>query len=327
MEERLWCQKLPDIQTKAILKGILAGNLLIVMLFFFSIIFSFSSPSYGFELGLKTGSTKGTYYQIARDLSLLSKGYKLRLNVMPSEGSVENIIGILADEKVHLAIVQDDVMAFIKLESEQQSADKVYRAVIDKTRWVFPLYNEEIHVLGKKSISSFEQLQGKRVAVGSPGSGTRLTSNLMFSLSGIKPAKEIETGAQDSLSALMRNQVDAMIQVAGYPVKLFEEFSNPRGFHLIPVTNRKVLELYTPSLIPRKTYNWQNASIDTAAVKAALVTIDYDGKVCDLIGKLGETITDNIDWLRKYGHPKWKSVDLDFKMRLWNRSPCIKSSQ
>ncbi len=163
--------------------------------------------------------------------------------------------------------------------------------------------------------------------MGSPDSGTRLTSYLMFNLSGIKPAKEIEIGDQEALDALISDQIDAMIQVAGYPVRLFKEFGNPSGFHLIPLTNKRILELYSPSLIPRKTYQWQKSSIDTAAVKAVLITIDYDGNVCDLIGKLGETITNNIDWLRQNGHPKWKTVDLDFKMPRWKRSTCIKGPQ
>src|SRR5437763_14175472 len=42
-----------------------------------------------------------------------------------------------------------------------------------KIKMVFPLYNEEIHLLAKKGINSFDDLANKRVAIGREGSGTR----------------------------------------------------------------------------------------------------------------------------------------------------------
>ena len=323
MDKRLCILNLLGFQIKKISKGILTHNLLIVLLIFIGTTFSLSSPIDGAELGLKTGSTKGTYYQFGRDLSLLSKGYGLEIDVITSKGSFENLISILEDEKVQLAIVQHDVMAFITLTSEQEPSDKAFKAAVDKTRLMYPLYNEEVHILAKKTISSFEQLNGKRVAVGSPGSGTLLTSNIMLTSSGIRPGKRLEIGYQNALRALSNGKIDAMINVAGYPVKLFEEVSNPGGFHLLPIKNKAILDFYGSSVIPKRTYSWQPNDIDTVAVKAALVTYDYEGKDCRLVGKLGKIIAENIGWLRKYGHPKWKSVDLDFKLDVWKRSSCF----
>jgi TM2 domain-containing membrane protein YozV len=59
MEEPVCYKKLQSIQIRAVIKGIIAVNSLICMLSLFCIIFAFSSPSYGLELGLKTGSAKG----------------------------------------------------------------------------------------------------------------------------------------------------------------------------------------------------------------------------------------------------------------------------
>ena len=31
-----------------------------------------------------------------------------------------------------------------------------------------------------------------------------------------------------------------------------------------------------------------------------------------------------MDWLRENGHPKWKSVDLDFPLKGWEQYDCVK---
>ncbi len=326
MDKRHCIFKSIGFRIKTLSKGFFTNASWLVLVIFLGASFLFSSPIQGAELGLKTGSTKGTYYQFGRDLSLLSKGYGLDLDVITSKGSVENLIGILTDDEVQLAIVQHDVMAFITIKSLQEPSDKIFGAAVEITRLIYPLYNEEIHILAKKSISRFADLQGKSVAVGTPGSGTLLTSNLMLTTAGIEPSKRVEIGYQDALRALTQGRVDAMIYVAGYPVKLFKEFSNPGDFHFIPVRNKAILEFYGSSIIPRRTYSWQTKDINTVAVKAALVTYNYkskEGKDCRLVGKLAKIIAENIEWLRKQGHPKWKSVDLDANLGGWKKSACF----
>jgi TRAP-type uncharacterized transport system substrate-binding protein len=57
-----------------------------------------------------------------------------------------------------------------------------------------PLYNEEIHLLGRRDIADFDNLTGKRVAVGEDGSSTFLTARLLFEVSGIKPKEMVTIG-------------------------------------------------------------------------------------------------------------------------------------
>ena len=151
-----------------------------------------------------------------------------------------------------------------------------------------------------------------------------MTSKIMLTSSGVKPAKRIEIGSLKALGALMDGDIEAMVYVAGSPVNLFKEFNNPGDFHLIPVTNKKVLEFYDYSIIHANTYPWQSRDVKTVAVKGILATLDYEGQACQHVRKLGEIIVDNIEWLRQYGHPKWKSVDLDFHLGFWKKSTCVK---
>ena len=52
---------------------------------------------------------------------------------------------------------------------------------------VFPLYNEEIHLLGRRGITDFDDLTDRRVAIGREGSGTYLTARLLFKVSEVTP--------------------------------------------------------------------------------------------------------------------------------------------
>jgi hypothetical protein len=42
------------------------------------------------------------------------------------------------------------------------------------------------------------------------------------------------------------------------------------------------------------------------------------------VGKFGQILNENIDWLRENGHPKWKSVDLNYPLRGWDQYDCVK---
>ena len=67
-----------------------------------------------------------------------------------------------------------------------------------------------------------------------------------------------------------------MFYVAGYPVKLFtEKVAETDGLALVPVLNKTVLEFYERSEIPAKTYGWQPTRVQTAAIKAVLVSFDF----------------------------------------------------
>jgi hypothetical protein len=64
--------------------------------------------------------------------------------------------------------------------------------------------------------------------------------------------------------------------------------------------------------------------VSTVAVKSTLVSFDYRRRDCDIVGKFARTVSDNMAWLVKNGHPKWKSVDLNFPLRGWDQYDCVR---
>ena len=105
------------------------------------------------DMGIITGGDKGTYYQFGLDLQKLTKPTGVNLTVHTSKGSIENVFAVYQRPGVQMGIVQSDVLAFV---SRVQS-DPVLTRIAKKTRMVFPLYNEEVHLLGKRGHPRFRR--------------------------------------------------------------------------------------------------------------------------------------------------------------------------
>jgi uncharacterized protein len=276
------------------------------------------------ELGLITGGERGTYYQFGRDIQKLlerTAPSTMTLSVYPSKGSVENIYAVYQRPGTQMGIVQSDVLAFVfRIQNDQ-----VLRRIARKVKLVFPLYNEEVHILGRKGITDFDDLAGRRVAIGREGSGTYLTARILLKMADITPRETVLIDTDEALAELKAGRIDAMFYVAGYPVKLFtDKVAESDGLALVPVLNKTVLEFYEQSQIPASTYSWQPNSVQTAAIKAVLVSFDFRRADCEYVGRFAQTVSKNLDWLITNGHPKWKSVDLEYPLRGWEQYDCVR---
>ena len=273
------------------------------------------------DMGLITGSDKGTYYQFGLDLQKLVKPQGINLTVHPSKGSVENIFAVYQRPGVQMGIVQSDVLAFVA----RLQSDPALTRIAKKTKMVFPLYNEEIHLLGRKGITDFDDLAGRKVAVGREGSGTYLTTRLLFKLSEVAPAEMLFIDTTEALGELKAGRIDAMFYVAGYPVKLLkDDVTDKDQLVLVPITNKSILEFYPQAEIPARVYPWQSAPVVTAAVKAVLVSFDFRRKDCDNVGRFSQILSTHLTGLQQGGHPKWKVVDLNYPLRGWEQYDCVR---
>jgi len=289
--------------------------------FVFILVCLLSTPSFAADLGMITGSEKGTYYQFGLNMVELVKPYGFDLKVYNSTGSVENVYAVYKQPKTQMGIVQSDVLAFVV----KVKSDAALRRIAGKTKMIFPLYDEEVHLLARAGINEFDDLEEKRVAIGEEGSGSFLTSKLFFEISGVNPKTIVAVGTMDALNLLKKGEIDAMFYVAGFPVKLFSEsVTDKDNLHLVTIANKSILEFYSNAVIPSKTYAWQEGEVNTVAVKAVLVSFDFRRNNCEQVGKFAELIYDNIDWLRLHGHPKWKSVNLDYPLKGWNQYDCVR---
>jgi uncharacterized protein len=272
------------------------------------------------ELGVITGGEKGTYYQFGLNLQRLVKQVGIDLSVYTSKGSIENIYAVYQRPATQMGIVQSDVLAFVS----RVQTDPILQRIAKKTKLVFPLYNEEVHLLGRREVADFDDLADRRVAIGREGSGTYLTARLLFKVAEITPKEMLLIDTDQALAELKAGRIDAMFYVAGFPVKLFaENLAEADGLRLLPITNKSITEFYPVAEIPAGTYTGQPNAVPTVAVKAVLVSFDFRKRDCEVVGQFAQTLSNNLPWLVQNGHPKWKSVDLNFPLKGWEQYDCV----
>lgn len=289
-----------------------------------------SAPAAELEKNIMTGGPTGTYIKIGRDIAALGKACGQSLTVVESAGSLENFIGVRNRRNTQFGIVQNDVLEYLKtFEANDAEIQQAVRGV----RIMFPLYNEEVHVLARTEIKSMADLAGRKVAIGVKDSGTYLTASLMLDILRIKDVQKVELNPDKALPQLRAGDIDAFFYVAGAPASLFAKAEiDPAKFHLLPITDAPLLATYTKATIPGGTYSFQSEPVDLVAVKAVLMTYDYDPaknayhrESCNTVSDFSSLILSGLGTLKETGHPKWKTVDLTALPPGWQVGSCVKA--
>ena len=281
------------------------------------------SLSAGPQMGIVTGNVTGTYIKIGEDIKKIAEPSRISLQVFESAGSIQNVFDVRRKRGVQLGIVQSDVLDYIR----DISDDNELKTIAAKLAAVYPLYKEEVHVLGDLSLKTLQDVHGKRVAIGPQRSGTYLTAKTIFFQTGVTPSKEVFLGGKEALDALRKGEIDAMFYVAGAPATLFSESTTADDkFQLIAVDD-KALDGYLTAVIPAGTYKWQESDVKTVAVKAVLITFSYAGEQCQNVAKVAKIIHENKAWLDANGHPKWREVNLDERLPKWPQYECVAATQ
>ena len=273
------------------------------------------------DLGLSTGAESGTYYRFGQDLRRLLKPNGIDIILHSSNGAVDNLHAITERPGVQLGIVQSDVLTAIA----RRQSNVGIRPLADDVHLVFPLYDEQVHVLARGGIDALNRLAGRYVAIGREGSGTYFTAVALFQLARVMPAAMITMDAADALAQLRAGRIDAMVYVAARPVRLLRDAVKPRdGFVLVPVTAPAILDAYAASEIPAGTYPWQPTAVSTVAVTALLVAHDPGRRYCDMIGQFAQHVLVGLSWLVNNGHPYWRRVDVQRPVRGWEQYDCVR---
>jgi uncharacterized protein len=286
------------------------------------------SPAQGIERNILTGGPTGTYIQIGRDIANAAARCGITLNVRESAGSLENFLGVRMRRHTQFGIVQSDVLEYLNTFAAEDP--EMARAVAG-VRIAFPLYNEEVHVLARRDIASLEGLAGRRVSIGAENSGTFLTASLVLDLAQVAPGERVMVNADESLRQLLAGEIDAFFYTVGAPSGLFQTPQiDPEEFHLLPITDPTLQAVYLPTSIPAGTYPFQPEAVDVVAVKAVLMTYEfnprrnaYHRESCRAVSDIAHVISAQFREFQENGHPKWQQVDLTDLPPGWDVGGCV----
>jgi TRAP transporter TAXI family solute receptor len=268
-----------------------------------------------------SGNPNGTYLYLAYDFSaVLDDGDNLRVLPIVGKGGAQNTKDVLYLKGIDMGITQSAVLRYYNKTGE------VGRNIANRLRYITRLYNEEMHLLVAPDINSIQDLRGKKVNFSDAGSGTQLSSVLIFDYLGI-PVEEVNMGQGDAIEAIRRDEIAATVLIAGKPSGAYARLqANPDQYKLIGIPyTAELQEEYLPAVLTHADYPNlipEGQQIDTIAASAVLAVFNWsaDTDRYRRVAKFTKAFFENFDkFLEKPRHPKWKEVNLAAELPGWTR--------
>ncbi|WP_429100188.1 TAXI family TRAP transporter solute-binding subunit [Aeromonas rivipollensis] len=237
-----------------------------------------ATPAY---VTIGTGALNGVYYPtggaICRLLNDDSSNHGLHCTVQSTSGSIANLAA-LAKGDIQLALVQSDVL----YHAAHGSGPFAGQTPNDQLRSLLRLHKESLTLLASatSNISTLADIEGKRVDLGAPNSGDRVTSRALLDAMGWQESQFAVppvASAGNRLEGLCNGTLDAAFLVAGHPNQGIGDLTGRCQARLIPIEGEQVDKLlkqypyYERSHIGANLYPGQTSAVATFAVTAELV--------------------------------------------------------
>ena len=291
--------------------GLLVGSALI------------STPAWAGKtfISIGTGGPTGVYFVVGNSVCRMvhkeaaegrKKGRKhgIRCAAPSTAGSNYNIGQIGAGE-LDFGVAQSDWQFHASNGSSKWKGKKQ-----GKLRAVFSVHPEPFHIIvGKNSgIKRWNDLKGKRVNIGNPGSGQRGTMEVLMAARGIaasdfKVATELTSSAQST--ALCDGKIDAYGYTVGVPNAGVSVATDGCGASIINLNGSAEKGLvnanpfYAFATIPAGTYATTKSDVTTFGVKATFVSSADVAE--DVVYEVVRAVFENIEDFRKL-HPAFANL-------------------
>ncbi|MGF1878221.1 TAXI family TRAP transporter solute-binding subunit [Photobacterium frigidiphilum] len=285
-----------------------------VLVGFISLVVSLTAHAEQF-ITIGTGGVTGVYYPtggaICRLVNKDRKTHGIRCSVESTGGSIYNINTIRAGE-LDLAIAQSD------WQHHAYNGTSLFeeKGPFKSLRSVFSLHAEPFTVVARadSGIKTFDDLKGKRVNIGNPGSGQRGTMEVLMKAKGwtMKDFKLVsELKASEQSKALCDNKIDAMIYTVGHPSGAIKEATTSCSSVIVevagPVIDKLVDEnaFYRIVTIPGGMYTGSENGVKTFGVGATFVSsTQVDNNV---IYAVTQSVFDNFNEFKRL-HPAFSGL-------------------
>lgn len=261
-----------------------------------------------------TGGVTGTYYPtggaVCRLVNKLKKETGIRCSVESTGGSVYNINTIRAGE-LDFGIAQSDTISQA-LNGKVAFEGNPYTGI----RSVIAIYPEllALVVRADTGIKQLTDIKGKKINVDIPGSGTRVTAEIVMDAVGLSTkdlALVSELKSTEGPNMLKDKKIDGYFGVFGHPTANIKDAANSTDAFIVPIEGAKVDELiakypyYAKGVISGTFYKGITNDTPSIGVKAVLVTSD---KVSEkAVYTVTKAILDNFEDFKSL-HPAYKTI-------------------
>lgn len=207
------------------------------------------------RLDIATGSSTGVYYVFGQAFATIVNRElpHVRARVLVTKASAENV-DLVSSGRAELGFTQADILP----------------ATGNKVQAVARVYDDLLHLVSRADgpIRTIEDLPGRRVSIGAPGSGTVITANRLIEVAGLGAGRldTVMLGLDASAEALRNGEIDAFFFSGGPPVKAVVQLANSVPTRLVDLgawtehLRRRYSEVYVGRDIPTAVYGLEPIS-------------------------------------------------------------------
>ncbi len=258
-----------------------------------------------------TGGITGVYYPtggaIAKIINAKKKDYNIRASVESTGGSKFNINAI-AVKDLDFGIAQADTQY---LAYHGQGPWK--GQPVEKLRAVFALAPEAVTFVAAEDsgIKSINDVKGKVINLGDPGSGNRVNALDIFKAAGIVPGKDFrdeKLKPADAPRVMQDGRIDGFFYTVGHPNgNIKEATAGNRKCRIVPITGMEKLlkdaPYYSMTTLDMSQYPDATNSSEKVETIGMLATLVTNADVPDdVVYAITKEVMENLDDFRKL-HP------------------------
>ena len=247
------------------------------------------------RLSIVTGGTGGVYFPMGGGLAQLISKY------LPDTQATAEVTSASVDNMRLIGAKRADI-AFTLADTAYDAftGQATFQGTPIPIRTLTPLYNNFNHLVTIEGtgVATVADLRGKRVSVGSPGSGTEVTAVRILRAAGLDPDRDIRKerlGVQESVDAIKDRKIDAFFWSGGLPTSAVLDLATTPGLRirLVPLDTtiaelqKTYGNLYFKAVILKEIYPGAQANAATVGVANLLVVHqDFNGDLAYQITKL-----------------------------------------
>ncbi len=231
------------------------------------------------RLIIGTGGVAGSYYPTGGAMARIWTKYidDVSVSAQSTGASIENT-RLLEDGEIELALTQTDLAEYaVKGQHMFKTPSKHMMALAS----LFPEHIM-IFVPQDSDIKTVADLKGKKVSVGSQGSGGLINSDQVFGQWGVtfKDITPLYLTNVDAVDRMKDGLLDAVFVTTASPNAAFQDLCVSKNVRLLSFTDEDLKNLtvkypfFKIVTIPAGTYNGQEKDVKTIAVRAVLAVRD-----------------------------------------------------
>lgn len=261
------------------------------------------------RLSMGTAGSGGTYYVMGAAMANLinKKSDGIEMTAEVTDGSLQNISFISNGEMdIGMSGIQTTINAF------EGKGD--FKSPVD-IRAMALIHPSVIHVIASKSsgVKKMEDMKGKKVAVGAPGSGARPNFEQILEAYGMSFAdfKVYDLSYVEAVEAMKDNNMDVIWFQSGVPTSSVLDLANSLDIEFIPIFDDKrdtITAKYghlVKSVIPKDIYKNSEDIPSIAVPNIMFCAADADEET---IYQVTKCIFDNLDEL-SLSHEAFNLID------------------